>query len=71
MLKERLKKGQPDISPAPLFYFHKQCALHEYLMLSVVREGIGYLGTGITGGYELPCGCQKSNLGPPEEQPVF
>lgn len=32
------------------------------------EEGIGSPGTGVVGGYELPCECWESNLGPLQEQ---
>lgn len=32
-------------------------------------EGVGPSGTGVTDGYEPPCGCWELNLGPLEEQP--
>ena len=35
------------------------------------EEGIRSLGTGVTGGCELPCGCWELNPGPLEEQPVL
>lgn len=34
-------------------------------------EGVGPSGTGVTDGYEPPCGCWELNLGPLEEQPVL
>ena len=32
------------------------------------EEGVGYPGAGVTDGYELSCGCWKSNPGPLKEQ---
>lgn len=46
------------------------CIPHEYLMLPEAREDVGSPRTRITNGCKLACGCQKSNLGPLEEQPV-
>lgn len=35
------------------------------------EKGIGSPGTEVTGGCELPRGCQESNLGPLGEHPMF
>lgn len=35
------------------------------------EEGVGSPGTGIAGGYEVPCGCWEVNLSPLEQQPVL
>lgn len=34
-------------------------------------EGVGYPGTGVTDGCELPCGGWEMSLGPLEVQPVL
>ena len=36
----------------------------------VPEDSIGYLGTGVTDGCELPCSFWESNLGPLEDQPA-
>lgn len=33
------------------------------------EEGVGFLGTGVTGSYEPPCGCYELDSGPLEQQP--
>ena len=61
-----------------LFLFH----VHEYFVCMHVRAPYTCLmpmearkghktGTGVTNGYEPSSGCQKSNPGPLEEQPVL
>lgn len=39
-------------------------------MVPMRPEGIRSLGTGVTHSYEVPCGGQKLNVGPLQEQPV-
>jgi hypothetical protein len=35
------------------------------------EENTEFPETGVTNGFELPCGCWESNLGPLEEQPML
>jgi hypothetical protein len=39
--------------------------------LQKLEEDMGFLSTRVMVGYELPRGCQESNLSPLEEQPVL
>ena len=44
---------------------------HACLMPAEVRRGIRSPGTGVTDGWEPPCGCRELNSGPLEEQAML
>jgi len=47
------------------------CVLCMCLGPRETREGVGYNGTGLMNGSELPYGCWELNLGPLQEQEVL
>lgn len=60
----------------PLFKKQLKCIyayvlLHACLLPQRPDESIGSPLTGVTMGCELPCLFWESNIGPPEEKPVF
>jgi hypothetical protein len=77
------KDGSPPQMPAPSpwlplhflldFVILCVCVLSACMyrvkqMLAEARDNVRSPGTGVTDGYELPCGCWEPNLGPRQEQ---
>jgi hypothetical protein len=44
---------------------------HVFLEPRETREGVGFIGTGVMNGYELPSGYLEPNPGPLQEQEVL
>jgi hypothetical protein len=42
-----------------------------HMSVGLIEEDIGTPRTGVTGGYEPPCGYRELNLGPLQEKQVF